>query len=107
MKKVEARINAVLAEKAALESKLARMEASYKGEIDALKQVGAGRQGGGRRQGSGRQDTRDGRQQGTLCQGCTDKGGMLSQACCSSNFRAGYRCGCRRRRRRRGCRGAS
>ncbi|KAL4428851.1 hypothetical protein ABPG77_005289 [Micractinium sp. CCAP 211/92] len=38
MKKVEARINAVLAEKAALESKLARMEASYKGEIDALKQ---------------------------------------------------------------------
>ncbi|KAL4451514.1 hypothetical protein ABPG75_007176 [Micractinium tetrahymenae] len=38
MKKVEARINAVLAEKAALESKLARMEASYKSEIDALKE---------------------------------------------------------------------
>lgn len=41
MKKVEVRINAVLAEKAALESKLARMEASYKGEIDSLKAVSA------------------------------------------------------------------
>jgi len=46
MKKVETRINAVLAEKAALEQKLARMEASYKGEIDSLK-VGRGAVVGG------------------------------------------------------------
>lgn len=45
MKKIEARINAVLAEKAALESKLARMEASYKSEIEAVKQASAGGEG--------------------------------------------------------------
>ena len=39
MKKIEARINAVLAEKSAIESKLQRMEASYKAEIEALKAV--------------------------------------------------------------------
>lgn len=37
MKQVEARINAVLAEKAAMESKLTRMEAQYKSEIESLK----------------------------------------------------------------------
>ncbi|PSC75171.1 kinesin-like calmodulin-binding isoform X1 [Micractinium conductrix] len=45
MKKIEARINAVLAEKSAIESKLQRMEASYKAEIEALKAGGAGTAG--------------------------------------------------------------
>lgn len=44
MKAVEQRISAVLAEKAALESKLARMEASYKSEIEGLKSVSAVRE---------------------------------------------------------------
>ena len=39
MKAIEQRIGAVLAEKAAMEQKLARMEASYKAEIEALKAV--------------------------------------------------------------------
>lgn len=38
-KAIEQRISAVLAEKGALEAKLARMEASYKQEVEALKAV--------------------------------------------------------------------
>jgi hypothetical protein len=41
MKAIEQRISAVLAEKAAMEQKLARMEANYKAEIEALKAGGA------------------------------------------------------------------
>ena len=36
MKAIEQRIHAVLAEKSAMESKLVRMEANYKAEIDKL-----------------------------------------------------------------------
>jgi hypothetical protein len=41
MRAIEQRIAAVLAEKGAAEQKLARMEASYKAEIEALKAVSA------------------------------------------------------------------